>query len=62
MGLIGFDDFPMRAVVSDCEPFKLKGRLKEGVTDSSDKAARVSSAVALCAEDDFLQGRAGAGL
>lgn len=32
MGLTGFDDFPKRAVVSDCEPVKLKGHLKEGVT------------------------------
>lgn len=32
MGPTGADDFPKRAVVSDCEPLKLKGRLKEGAT------------------------------
>lgn len=32
MGLTGADDFPKRAVVSDCEPFTPKGHLKEGAT------------------------------
>lgn len=59
MGPTGADDFPKRAVVSDCEPLKLKGRLKEGATAQTQLRG---SAVALCAEDGFLRGRGGVGL
>lgn len=59
MGPTGADDFPKRAVVSDCEPLKLKGRLKEGAAAQTQLRG---SAVALCAEDGFLRGRGGVGL